>query len=701
MKKIGCGALLGIASLMSGAAALAVSDGALPVPALGDVQVAAAASFDAATGIYRYVYTVTNPTGSTGTIDDIYLDITRPGPAFGDEDALTVAYARNQIFSFRQMLSKAPDNQVNVVPVGIEVPSGWYGNIYARGAAAFNSIPVGDGGHKILPGENQGGFVVRSFGSPTLREITIIPVWIYVTISGEATQEEEQRAAEIEESIQVHRLTLGPSAAFPGSVVQWNELRDDLQRAIGLGWVIDAALGQALTTQLAAARAARDAFDGTLAKARLQVLLNTILASTAAQRRSELNDLVALNTQSLIANTQDTATPFEPKVSLDPLDISLPLGATYALTATAVNIANQDQPISDFPLRFEVTAGPNAPDTANRQTGVDGTALYSYQGLEVGTDTIVVREEGERPVVLGIVHVTWTGAPDLVVPVFSPPVIESQGGNTVVVQDITGNIGTLPSPATVTRYYISPTSPVDIRTAAVLGERTVPVLQPQDLGDGPLLTFTLPNGLARGTYYLAACADDELEVVELDETNNCSFNSVEGFASVIVPMQVSVGVACPTNSSGKIGKVNVRFHYRANGSSGSWSATKSTSCTDGSVVIGPQAMAGDLKLSPDAALEAGYSFTLPGNNLPFTATVSNSSVVFQLNCVSGAAPSPSTLTVPMPSNSYTLFGSEWVPTGDQQSVATYQGRITVPDVCSGSKVRFNKGGTFSATILLN
>ena len=400
MNKIGCGALLGIASFMSGAAALAVSDGALPIPALGDVQVAATASLDATTEIYRYAFAVTNPPSSTGNINYFYLDITRPGPAFGDEDALTVAYARNQVFTFRQMMNQAPDNQLNVVPVGIEVPSGWYGNIYARGAAAFVSLPAGDGGQKILPGQSQGGFVLQSFGSPTLREIAIIPVWAYVTISGEATQEEEQRAAEIEESIQVRRLTLGPSAAFPGSVVQWNELRDDLQRAIGLGWVTDAALGQALTSQLAAARAARDAFDGTLAKARLQVLYDTISASTAAQRRPELNDLVALNTQSLIANTQDTPISFEPKVSLNPLDISLPLGATYALTASAINIAHQDQPIPGFPLRFEVTAGPNAPDTANRQTGDDGTALYSYQGLEVGTDTIVVRGEDEVPVVL-------------------------------------------------------------------------------------------------------------------------------------------------------------------------------------------------------------------------------------------------------------------------------------------------------------
>ena len=147
--------------------------------------------------------------------------------------------------------------------------------------------------------------------------------------------------------------------------------------------------------------------------------------------------------------------------------------------------------------------------------------------------------------------------------------------------------------------------------------------------------------------------------------------------------------------------MNVRFHYRANGSSGSWSGTKSTSCTDGSVVIGPQAMAGDLKLSPGATLEAGYSFTLPGNKLPFTATVTNPSVVFQLRCVSGAAPLPSTLTVPMGTAAYPVVGSEWVPTGDQQSPLVYQGSGTVPDACSGGVVRFNQGGTFSAAIVLN
>jgi probable HAF family extracellular repeat protein len=156
------------------------------------------------------------------------------------------------------------------------------------------------------------------------------------------------------------------------------------------------------------------------------------------------------------------------------------------------------------------------------------------------------------------------------------------------------------------------------------------------------------------------------------------------------------GVPCPPS-----GKVNVRFHYSANGSSGSWSGTKATSCTDGSVVIGPQAMEGDLKLLPGTTLKAGYDFTLPGNKASFTGTVISPSVVYALQCVSGAAPSPATLTAAMGAGSYPVSGSNWTPTGDQSSPLVYQGSTTVPNACNGGLVQFNKGGAFSAKILLN
>jgi len=112
-------------------------------------------------------------------------------------------------------------------------------------------------------------------------------------------------------------------------------------------------------------------------------------------------------------------------------------------------------------------------------------------------------------------------------------------------------------------------------------------------------------------------------------------------------------------------------------------------------------MEGDLKLSPGSTVTTGYSVSLPGNNKPFAAGVTNATVVFTLTCVSGAAPSQPTLTVQMDPAQYAVTGSEWVPTGDQKNPLSYQGTGTVPNVCNGGVVSLKKGGTFFATITLN
>lgn len=149
---------------------------------------------------------------------------------------------------------------------------------------------------------------------------------------------------------------------------------------------------------------------------------------------------------------------------------------------------------------------------------------------------------------------------------------------------------------------------------------------------------------------------------------------------------------CPQGTN-----ANFRWHYSANGSSGSWSGTNSVKCP-GTLTMGPQAMEGDLKVSPGTTLKAGYDFTLPGNNSTLTLTVNNPQVVFSVACVSGATPSSSTLTVSMPTASYTISDSQWYPSGDQQSSLVYQGSITVPDLCGGGQLRLQQGGTFTATV---
>ena len=81
-------------------------------------------------------------------------------------------------------------------------------------------------------------------------------------------------------------------------------------------------------------------------------------------------------------------------------------------------------------------------------------------------------------------------------------------------------------------------------------------------------------------------------------------------------------------------------------------------------------------------------------------TFTNPEVRFVLACPNGATPTPSTLTVSMPTpQTYTSTnGGDWYPSGDQSSSLVYQGSISVPNVCNGGKVSFQHGGTFTATI---
>ncbi len=163
-------------------------------------------------------------------------------------------------------------------------------------------------------------------------------------------------------------------------------------------------------------------------------------------------------------------------------------------------------------------------------------------------------------------------------------------------------------------------------------------------------------------------------------------------ATVSIPIQA----ACPASPP----KVNVRWHYSANGTSGSWSGTQSASCGQ-TISMGPQAMEGNLMVSPGTTLMAGYDFTLPGNKSPFTVSFSNGKVVFAVHCVSGATPSQPTFTVGLPNQSYSVTDSNWYPSGQQSSSLVYQGQIAVPDLCAGGVLRLDQGGTFSAFMTIH
>jgi hypothetical protein len=328
--------------------------GRIAVPIFKDVQVQTHAAYDSATGLYTYSYTITNPATNTGEIWSIDIDITKPPNSVSISSyGLTIPFGV-RIRTFDDVLTVFEGDNVPMIPVGMRLPVGWVGSLGASGVAGFDS---GDTPN-ILPGETRGGFDLISYGLPTIRQIELEPWWIYVE-DEDPTEEEDQRARKIEESLPFKTKTLGPSAVSPGSYEYWNQLRDDLNQAIQLGWIPDTTLANTLVAQLSSARQTLDTNDGTLAKSRLQILLNTLTQSTQAQRRQEAYDLTFLNVQKLIERTPDTPVPYEPKGKLSPQSLTLPIGSPYALTATLINLGD-NKPIEGLPLLFRVRDGPHS-----------------------------------------------------------------------------------------------------------------------------------------------------------------------------------------------------------------------------------------------------------------------------------------------------------------------------------------------------
>lgn len=325
--------------------------GLIPVPIFTNAGVQSSVAYDSTSGLYTYNYTITNPTTNTGEIWSIDIDITKPiDSTYPSSNGLMIPHGFITD-TFDEEIADFDGDFVPMVPVGINVPSGWGGSIRARGFAGFSSRT---GTPHIHAGETKGGFQIISRGLPTIRNIEIEPWWVMVE-DGPASDESAVTARSVEKSLKFSTSTIGPSAVFPGNYEHWNMIRDNLNQAIQLGWISDATLANTLVTQLATARQAEDSRNGTLAKTRLRVLFDTISQSTLSQRRQEVYDLLILNVQKLIEYTPDTPIPFEPKAIISPESITLSLGDTYTLTVTIINLGDNNKPLSGFPIMIKLT----------------------------------------------------------------------------------------------------------------------------------------------------------------------------------------------------------------------------------------------------------------------------------------------------------------------------------------------------------
>ena len=499
--------------------------GTTPPPTFQGVTCQATVSWDGTSGQYVYNYVLTDPPANTLAVSRLELE--------------------------------TPAGLVDP-PVQTFGPNGWFLSKAAMWGYLVNGPP-------LSPGRTLSGFGLQSGIIPSIRMMKLTPdVFPYLeALLAERESHGLELAPDEQLSIQEQTVcrvtTLGPLGVQPGSFSHWDTFLSDAGKLGQLGWITDGALLSTIQTNLTAARQAALDQDQATANARLQSVIDAIQAATSSQRTGEGYALVLYNAQYLQVNLP---WPCEPKLKLLPASASHPIGEVHTVTATLINVAN-GQPIANDPITFSVTDGPNAGLTSEIPTDATGIAKFSYTGTSVGEDTITARTpqgtlapatpkaagrrqsakaaSGQRQSSLCFatdtysepVKVKWEGGPDLLVTLFTPPMLISAPGSQFVVYEQTSNEGSLPAGPSVTRYYISTTTPLDPATALVFGQRTVPALDPGADSRVEGMTFTIPPDLAPGTYYLAACADAGGTIVETNEDNNCSYSGLIANGTII------------------------------------------------------------------------------------------------------------------------------------------------------------------------
>jgi hypothetical protein len=358
-----------------------------PAPDISDASVNSFSSYDENTGIFTYSYSVSRGQGNEGSVVGIDLDI---------KTVLNVHRSNplpNHPEANKLLLDIVRKSGIKVVPVEQESRPGW-----ARMGMSVDGYTGWTAGKKshLKSGETAEGFRLTSQFPPGIRQMQIVPAiheyGLYA--DADAPDEEKRQMREFVESLNKNVYVLGPVGTTLGSYEHWNKIRDDLNKSIELGWIQDATLAAILKGQLASAREALDAGDGTLAKSRLQTMIEQITNSVDSQRRVEAHDLILLNSQSLINNTADTPIPYEPKLIITPSVSKLPIGVRHTITAKVINVAYNDEPVPNVYLYFSVSEGPNRGTWDEIITDENGKAIFSYVGIVVGTDKIIVEEAG-------------------------------------------------------------------------------------------------------------------------------------------------------------------------------------------------------------------------------------------------------------------------------------------------------------------
>jgi hypothetical protein len=118
--------------------------------------------------------------------------------------------------------------------------------------------------------------------------------------------------------------------------------------------------------------------------------------------------------------------------------------------------------------------------------------------------------------------------------------------------------------------------------------------------------------------------------------------------------------------------------------------------------IGPSSMEGHLTILAGDWISGGYSFTFKNGSHAATNMTVSATATLDVTCPKGGG-SGGTITVPLGAKTYSVpaGNTNWLPTGDANSVLSWMGSAMAPNLCGGNPMDNAKGAVFHATVTQN
>jgi subtilase family serine protease len=242
----------------------------------------------------------------------------------------------------------------------------------------------------------------------------------------------------------------------------------------------------------------------------------------------------------IVLETSETNNTYTRTIGIGPdLDISalsVPSasgqGQSIVITDTTKNMGggNAGSSVTQFYLSNDSSVDSSDTLLGSRNVPELAAGAYSYGSTTVtipeettgGSWYIVAKADGEEVVPESSENNnTYSRSikigSDLNITALSAPTTVSPGQN-IIITDTTKNIGGGVADPSLTHFYLSINTTVEI-SDALLGSRSVPALAAGASSAGST-SVTIPEGTAAGNWYIVAKADGEEVVAETSETNN-------------------------------------------------------------------------------------------------------------------------------------------------------------------------------------